>query len=184
MSTRVWYFAYGSNMQPATFAGRRGITPFRALAARARGWRLVLDKPPLVPFGESFANIVAAPRAEVLGVLYEITADDLAHVDLTEGVLIGNYARIEITVEPLVRVPAADAPTRAFTLVADKHASDLRPSEHYMRLLIEGATHHGLPEAWITNLRAIPTKPASSEAEAARAIIDAGLAAARTWKPS
>src|SRR6266571_8462260 len=41
----VWYFAYGSNMQRATLCGRRGIEPLRALAARAAGWRLALDKP-------------------------------------------------------------------------------------------------------------------------------------------
>ncbi len=106
MSTRVWYFAYGSNMQPATFAGRRGITPSRTLAARATGWRLVLDKTPLLPIGESFANLVAAADAETYGVLYEISEEDLAHVDLTEGVLIGNYSRVEIAVTPL----DADAP--------------------------------------------------------------------------
>lgn len=181
MSTRVWYFAYGSNMQPATFAGRRGITPTRALAARAPGWQLVLDKPPLVPVGESFANLVVADDAHAFGVVYEITADDLAHVDLTEGVLIGNYTRVEISVEPL-REP--DGPARAFTLVSEKHAPELQPSDRYMSLLIEGAAHHGLPEEWIAMLRAVPTKAQSVEAVAARAIIDAGLAAARQWKRS
>lgn len=190
MSTHVWYFAYGSNMQPATFAGRRGIAPRRALAARARGWQLVLDKPPLVPIGESFANLVAAPESEVYGVAYEITTDDLAHVDLTEGVLIGNYTRVEIAVEPLVGTPdlasppSAGEPTRAFTLVADKRASDLKPSDRYMALLIGGAEHHGLPTPWIAKLRAIPTRTPSLESTAARAIIDAGLAAARLIKGS
>lgn len=187
MSTRVWYFAYGSNMQPATFAGRRGITPSRALAVRAPGWELVLDKPPLVPIGESFANLVAAPAREVFGVAYEITADDLAHVDLTEGVLIGNYTRIEIAIEPLAGTPCdgttgGNHPSRAFTLVADKRAPDLLPSDRYMALLIEGAEHHGLPAAWLAMLRAIPTKAPSLEATAARAIIDAGLSAARASK--
>ena len=184
MSARVWYFAYGSNMQPATFAGRRGIAPSRAIAARAPGWELVLDKPPLVPIGESFANLVAAPESAAYGVVYEITTDDLAHVDLTEGVLIGNYARVEIAVEPLAEAAPANPPhpTRAFTLVADTRAPDLLPSDRYMRLLIEGAEHHGLPAAWIARLRALPTKPSTVEATAARALIDAGLAAAREWK--
>jgi hypothetical protein len=180
MSERVWYFAYGSNMQPATFAGRRGIVPSRAVAARASGWRLVLDKPPLVPIGESFANLVAVPDGAVYGVVYEITAEDLAHVDLTEGVLIGNYARVEIAIAPL----AADGPTRAFTLVSERRAPGLQPSDRYMRLLVEGAEHHGLPDDWIAMLRAIPTRTASAEATAARAFIDAGLAAARRWKRS
>lgn len=175
MSARVWYFAYGSNMQPATFAGRRGITPSRAFAARAPGWRLVLDKTPMVPVGASFANLRADADASAWGVLYEIGDDDLAHVDLTEGVLIGNYARVEIGVDPV----DARGPSRAFTLVSDKRSDDLRPSDRYMALLIEGALTHGLPDEWIAMLRAVPTCVESAEAIAGRRLVDAGLAAMR-----
>ena len=42
----LWYFAYGSNMETATFRGRRGIAYRQALPARLTGWQLVLDKPP------------------------------------------------------------------------------------------------------------------------------------------
>jgi cation transport regulator ChaC len=175
MSDRVWYFAYGSNMQPATFAGRRGIRPSRAVAAQAPGWRLVLDKTPLVPGGASFANLRADADAFAWGVAYEIGADDLAHVDLTEGVLIGNYARVEIDVNPI----DASEPSRAFTLVSDKRSDDLRPSDRYMALLIEGALAHGLPDEWIAMLRAIPTCAESADAIAGRRIVDAGLAAMR-----
>ncbi len=178
MNQRLWYFAYGSNMQPATFAGRRGITPSRTLVARAPGWRLVLDKTPIIPIGESFANLLEAPDAETYGVLYEITADDLTHIDLTEGVLIGNYARVEIAVAPL----AGDGPTHAFTLVSDRRTDDLRPSDYYMRLLIEGAETHGLPDEWIAMLRAVPTCTASTEAMLGRRVIDSGLAVMRRLK--
>lgn len=172
MSARVWYFAYGSNMQPATFAGRRGIAPSRAIAARAAGWRLVLDKTPLVPIGESFANLRADPDAVAYGVAYEITADDLAHVDLTEGVLIENYRRVEVDVEPL----AGGEPRRAYTLVSDRCSPDLLPSAYYMTLLIEGAETHGLPAEWIAMLRAVPTCASSAETMEVRAFIQAGLA--------
>jgi hypothetical protein len=171
----IWYFAYGSNMQRATFAGRRGIAPVRALAARVRGWRLVLDKQPLIPIGESFANIVPHADAETFGVVYEICEDDLAHVDLTEGVLIDNYRRIEIAVEVLA-AGGDDLPERAFTLVSEKHAPDLRPSARYMALLIEGAEEHGLPAEWVAALRAVPTGLETSEGVAARALLDGALA--------
>jgi hypothetical protein len=178
MSARVWYFAYGSNMQPATFAGRRGITPSRALAARAPGWRLVLDKTPLFPIGEGFANLVPDADAEAWGVAYEITEDDLAHVDLTEGVLIENYRRIEIAVAPR----AEEGPGRAFTLVSEKRSPELLPSDRYMALLIEGAELHGLPADWIVMLRTIPTCTQSPAALAGRRLVDAGLAAMRRLK--
>jgi hypothetical protein len=181
MSERVWYFAYGSNMQPATFAGRRGIAPTRALAARARDWSLALDKTPLLPIGESFANLRAEPGAETYGVAYEITHDDLAHVDLTEGVLIGNYTRIAISVEAIAdpAVQKTAGPIQAYTLVSDRRSPDLIPSEYYMALLIEGAEAHGLPAEWIAMLRAVPTCVSKPEVMAGRTIVNAGLRAMR-----
>jgi hypothetical protein len=169
---RIWYFAYGANMETATFCGRRGIDFSRALAARAADWRLVLDKPPLLPVGEAFANIVTAPGAAVLGVAYEITADDLAHVELTEGVLIGNYRRAEVSISPLADPALA---WRAYTLVSDRCDPTLLPSERYMACLIAGAVEHGLPAEWIEMLRAVPARPESAEAGRLRPLVDDAL---------
>ena len=168
----VWYFAYGSNMETATFRGRRGIACTRALAARAAGWRLVLDKPPLVPIGEAFANLLPDPDGAVLGVLYEIAPDELAHLDLTEGVLVGNYDRIAIPVTPLLGPP--DTVT-AFTLASDRRAPELCPSHRYMACLIAGAEEHGLPPDWIAFLRGVPAVPESAVAKAFRPVVDAVL---------
>lgn len=165
----VWYFAYGSNMQAATFRGRRSIEPRRAVAARAAGWRLALDKPPLLSIGHSFANVVPDPHAVVYGVAYEISTDDMAHVEFSEGVQIGNYGCVEIEVEPL---DAANAALRAFTLTSEKRAADLRPSMRYMGLLIAGALEHGLPEHWIAMLRNAPAVEETAAAKAARALLD------------
>jgi gamma-glutamylcyclotransferase len=168
----VWYFAYGSNMQRATFCARRGIDYRRALPARVAGWRLVLDKPPLVPVGEGFANIIPDAGAAVLGVLYEITPDDLAHVDLTEGVLIGNYRRIDVSVvtlgEPALAVVAA-------TLASDKRNPDLLPSDRYLQCLIAGAEEHGLPAEYVAQLRALPCRPESEDARRFRPFLDEAL---------
>jgi hypothetical protein len=169
---RVWYFAYGSNMQAATFAGRRGITPTATRPVRVPGWRLVLDKPPLFGPGPGFANIVAENGAEVFGVVYEIGMDDLTHVELTEGVTLGNYRRAEITAIPL---DPAHAPCVAFTLVADKRDATLLPSARYMGLLIDGAEAHGLPPAWLAFLRGCPTTDVPED-PAVRARIDDMLA--------
>src|SRR3989442_1312129 len=98
---RVGYFAYGSNMEKAPLRGRRGIEPLRALGARAAGWQLVLDKPPLMPVGEAFANIVPDARDAVLGVLYELTPADWEHVELNEGVRIGNYRSVTVRASTL-----------------------------------------------------------------------------------
>ena len=167
----VWYFAYGSNMQSATLRGRRGIHFRRAVPGRACGWRLVLDKPGLIPTDSAFANIIPDAAAEVWGVLYQIDDNDLGHLDLTEGVLIGNYARIEIP----VLASSEDPPLSAFTLVSDRRAPGLQPSTRYMGLLIAGAEEHGLPADYVGFLRRIPARPESPEAAALRPLIDAAL---------
>jgi hypothetical protein len=169
----AWYFAYGSNMQTATFCGRRGIAFRRAAAARAPGWRLVLDKPPLLPIGESYANIVPDPHGEVLGVAYEVTIDALESIDLSEGVLIGNYERRTVQVLPLV---GDGVPLEVFTLVSDRSDASLRPSTRYMALLIEGALEHGLPADYVDFLRGISACEESSTASALRPLLEGALA--------
>ncbi|MFI5365711.1 MAG: gamma-glutamylcyclotransferase [Candidatus Binatia bacterium] len=165
-----WYFAYGSNMQSATLRGRRGIHFARAVPGRVYGWRLVLDKPPLVPIGESFASIIPDATAEVLGVAYEISEVDLAHLDMSEGVPLGNYQRIELAVQPLTG--RTDATLTAFAFMSEHRDPALQPSSRYMSLLIDGALEHGLPAQYVEFLRAIPARPETPAAAQLRPLID------------
>ena len=163
----VWYFAYGSNMETATFRGRRGISFSRALPARASGWRIVFDKPPVVPGGGAVANIVTEPAGVVFGVLYEITPEQLAHVELTEGVLIGNYHRVKMRAESLAAPTFA---TTAASVASDRRDPALVPTDRYMGCVIAGAEEHGLPGADITYLRGVPV---CHETAGVRELIDA-----------
>ena len=165
----VWYFAYGSNMQRATLCGRRGVEPARALAARAAGWRLALDKPPLVAVGEAFASIVPDPHAAVLGVLYELTPADWEHVELTEGVRIGNYRSVTLRASSLAG-PALEVD--AFALASDRRDPTLMPSERYMACLVAGAEEHGLPPEYVAFLRAVPARPETPEAAAFHPLLE------------
>jgi hypothetical protein len=167
--TSVWYFAYGSNMQRETFSGRRGIAPLRAVAARVTGWRLVLDKPPLVPMSQSFANLIPDAAAEVLGVLYEVTPEDHAHVEFSEAVPFGNYRRAEVEASPLA-LPAA--PVLAYTLVSERRAPDMRPSRRYVEMMVAGALQHDLPGEWVEFLRALPAGEESEADVKLRAVLD------------
>jgi len=166
---RVWYFAYGSNMETATLRGRRGIESLCALGARAAGWQLVLDKPPLVPVGEAFANIVPDAHAAVLGVLYELSPADWEHVELTEGVRIGNYRSVIVRASPLSE-PTLEVDAR--TLTSDRRDPTLGPSARYMASLIAGAEEHGLPAEYVAFLRAVPARPETREAAAFRPLLD------------
>jgi hypothetical protein len=169
----LWYFAYGSNMQSATLRGRRGVEYQRAVPATARGWRLVFDKPPLVPLVGAAANIVPDAAAATPGVAFEIADQDLAHIELTEGVLIGNYARVSVTLAPLGT--AAVAPPTAFSLSSDRRDPLALPSTRYMELVIAGAVEHGLPAEHLAFLRSVPTAADGPEARELRALIDDAL---------
>jgi hypothetical protein len=171
----LWYFAYGSNMQSATLRGRRGVDYQRAVPVIARGWRLVFDKPPIVsvPLMGSAANIVPDIAAETPGVAFEIDAEDLAHIELTEGVLIGNYDRVEVRVSPLGE--AAAAPLTALSLSSGRRDPHLLPSTRYMTLVIAGAVEHGLPADHIAYLRGIRTATEGPEAKELWALIDDAL---------
>jgi hypothetical protein len=156
-------------MQRATFSGRRGIEPRSAGAARLAGWELVVDKPPLISMAQSFANLVEAPGAEVFGVLYELSAEDYAHVEFSEAVPIGNYRAVEVRVgtlsEPVRHV-------RARTLVSERRAPGMRPSTRYMQLMIEGAREHELPAEWVRFLCSVPSNDETEEDIRLRGLLD------------
>lgn len=172
-SASVWYFAYGSNMQRETLCVRRGVAYRRAVPVRAPGWRLVFDKPSILPTGHATANIVLDASAEVLGVAFEVSTADLDHIELTEGVTVGNYQRVQLDVQAVVRTP--DGPRRACSLSSDRRDPALRPSTRYLGLVIEGALEHGLPVEWIEWLRGVPAEPERPESLALRSLIDRAL---------
>src|SRR5262249_37144468 len=134
----------------------------RAVAGRLPGWRLVFDKPPLFPIGESYANLVEDAAARTYGVLYEARDSDLEQIDLTEGVPLGNYHRIEVSVAALSN--DVDTAVVAHTLVSDRRDESLCPSHRYMELVIAGAELHRLPAEHIAALRKIPSRPSTPEA--------------------
>lgn len=168
----VWYFAYGSNMETATLRGRRGIEVVRAVPARAAGWRIVFDKPGIVSVGHGFGNVVPDETATVIGVAYELPAEEMEHLDLTEGVLIGNYRRVEIAVETLTQ-PSRRVVAQAFA--SDRRDPSLQPSVRYMACVIAGAVEHGLPAEYVEFLRGVPACAESPEAIAFRPVLDEAL---------
>jgi hypothetical protein len=104
----LWYFAYGSNLDPAVFEGRRRMHPTDACAARLDGWRLVFDLP-VGPGERAVANVRADPLADVHGAAYRITRNEARHLDRTEGVhLKGGYRRrtVEVVVDTGERLAA------------------------------------------------------------------------------
>ncbi len=169
----VWYFAYGSNMQDDTLCRRRGIAYCRAVAVRVPGWRVVFDKPLLLPVPYAVANLVPDPEATALGVAFEINEDDLAHIELTEGVLLGHYHRVEVRLTALDA--SAGVPIEAYSLSSGRRDAALRPSTRYMALVIAGAEQHGLPAAYVDFLRTIPADEETPDVAGLRPLVDEAL---------
>ncbi len=142
----AWYFAYGSNLDPRTFEGRRRMRPLEVRRARLDGYRLVFD----LPAGRGkrgAANLATAAGANVWGVAYRITGRAARWLDLTEGVPLGSYRRIEIEL-----ALEDGGGLAAFTYQSPRGRADRKPSARYMGIILNGARHHGLDASYIRYL--------------------------------
>ena len=150
-SARVWYFAYGSNLDPGTFLGRRRMRPHRTRVALLADWALCFDLP-VGPGERGVGNVRRQPGARVWGVAYELDSAEASRLDGTEGVPHGAYRRVKVR----LNVPARNAPLDAFTYHASRGVEARKPSRRYLGLILTGARHHGLPPDYIEELRALP----------------------------
>ncbi len=146
----LWYFAYGSNLDPGTFLGRRRMRPRDARVALLDGFELRFDLP-VGPGERAVANVAPLAGQAVWGVAYLLTHSDAERLDRTEGVPQGGYARL--TVE--VRAEAGES-LAAFTYHSSRGVTGRKPSRRYLGLILTGARHHGLPAEYVAKLRALP----------------------------
>jgi cation transport regulator ChaC len=150
----VWYFAYGSNMNPARLFEARlkpaGVTWGRRIAGHVAGWQLVFDKPWYKFDGAGAANIRPQDGALTHGTLNEMPLAGLDVLDHYEGVADGHYRRttMMVTTNFSVSVEAV-----AYLGIGDL-ADGLQPPCVYLAHLLAGADL--LPEAYVADLRFVP----------------------------
>lgn len=160
---RLWYFGYGSNMDPRTFLGRRGMRPSETTIGRLDDWALVFDLP-VGPGERGAANLRPRRGASVWGVLYRISPVEAGRLDRSEGVPGGAYVRESVRVRT-----ATGAEERAFSYRSRKGDPTRKPSRRYLGLLLAGAREHGLPPHYVESLRALEL--AVDERDAAQGIL-------------
>ncbi|KAJ4370505.1 hypothetical protein N0V83_005026 [Neocucurbitaria cava] len=204
----VLYLAYGSNLCNETFRGVRGIRPLSQVNVLVPSLRLTFDLPG-IPYSEPcFANTALRVPAALdqhqeqlrrqdyhkdrwhkglVGVVYEVTLSDYAHIIATEG---GGSAYHDILVDCYV-LPKADVvpsvpdsmPFKAHTLFApvqndegDSQQTDratrpdpsyAQPSARYLKLITDGATECDLPAEYQDYLHDIRTYTITSRKQAA-----------------
>jgi len=95
------------------------------------------------------ATVEPAAGEAVWGVLWSLDADDVAALDMYEGVPTV-YRRVEAT------VVAEAGPVRAMLYVANAF-TDTPPSARYLEGILRGARAFGLPASYCDRLAAVPT---------------------------
>ena len=164
----MWYFAFGSNLNPAVFEKRRNIHPLQVFPGVVQGYELVFDLPAL-PFVEPvMGNIRPNDQTSLHGAAFRVTKSQMDQILATEG---GGMAYKYISVDIALYKGEATRTTmvQGFTLmsssriVASPHLpAECLPSNRYLSLIQEGANHRGLSAAWIQKLAAQPRlKPLS-----------------------
>ena len=141
-----FYFAYGSNMDPARVA-ERGIVYSEIAAGRAPGYVLRFDKQSRTQDGAGHANIAFARSGVVEGLLYRLeSADEIVKMDPFERAPV-NYSR------EMIRVESGAGTCWAWTYFANSAviAEGLRPPDWYMNHLLAGAEF--LSESYVKWLR-------------------------------
>lgn len=149
-----WYFAYGSNMDPARLFTARmqpaGVAWGARIAGRLDGWRLAFNKPWSLFPGAGVANIMPVPGAVVHGTLNALPEAGLAVLDRYEGVATGHYARHIVTV-----LRDDGVAVQATTYIAAGALDEtLRPARDYLAHLLAGRDL--LPADYAARLAAQP----------------------------
>lgn len=105
MGDPVWYFVYGSNMDPSRLIDARlapaGAICFERVLGRLDDWALTFDKPSAYFFGAAAANLVESAGTHVFGVLNRISPHGLEVLDHYENVASGHYERVVVQVSRL-----------------------------------------------------------------------------------
>lgn len=164
------YFAYGSNMLTARLRER---TPSATVlgAAELPGHALRWHKAGADGSGKCDVVEVDAPDARVHGVLYRILLSEQPQLDAAEALGVG-YT------DKHAAVLSGGRTLQARLYVALVTAPALRPFDWYRALVVAGAREHGLPDAYVAALAAVPARTDTDQARLQRhwALIGAPLA--------
>lgn len=163
----MWYFAYGSNLNPRAVNewcrhfGHRALNLKSARAAILDNFRLSF---PIYSeyWGGGIADIEYDPGKYVAGVLFDLTEAELKVLDQKVGCKTdpsgheaGVYKRIEVKVAPLAGGEPVKAVTYQGVNVEKYH---IPPTQHYMDQVIQGAYAMGLSMMWIAYLKSFSTQ--------------------------
>jgi hypothetical protein len=104
------------------------------------------------------AGIVPEARSRVEGVVYGLSREDLAKLDILEGVPKSRYVRCRVEV-----VTAGGAPEQVWTYFAvPEDGWPFRPSRRYLETILTGAREHRLSSAYVDYLEKLSAESVAS----------------------
>ena len=129
----IWYFAYGSNMDPARMI-KRNMNFTRRMPGTLNGYKLAFNKIAYSKPGVAYANIMPSGDDIVHGILYRVPKRDLHNLDAAEGVSSGHYFRKELEI-------GTDSGTQTavcYIACDDQVAEGLTPEKEYIDHILCG----------------------------------------------
>lgn len=133
------YFAFASNMVTAQMAERCQGAELRGVA--------VLEDHRFRIGRRGYATVVGEPGATVYGILWELRPEHEAALDVYEGVRHGLYRKDRLAVR------SADGAVQRAVVYVAADAAGGNAVAGYMEKVVAAAEAHGLPAAYIDELR-------------------------------
>ncbi len=134
---KVWYFAYGSNLDQESMRRRVGRW-YDLRPALLKGYKLIFDI-----YSSSWrggvADVVEDANSVVYGAAYLLDEEQIEKLDKYEGVPI-LYHRRKVAVE------AGGSTLEAFIYVGSNRRQAIKPSYEYLSLMIKGLKKLGYGE--------------------------------------
>jgi len=101
-------------------------------------------------YGGGVTGVEPAPGEKALGVIYEVSPDELKKLDIVEGVPMGIYYRQTVTV-----IDENGKEHQAETYRTSDPKGPFTPTKRYLGLMIKGAKEHCLDPDYIKELETL-----------------------------
>ena len=144
------YFAYGSLMDLAQLRESCPHAQLRHRSARLDGYELDFRRLSPMRWRGGVADIVPRTNASLFGCIWELSEAELAALDRREGVAVGAYRRLAVTVTTDGRGIEAETYT-----VVEKSPAPIPPTADYGRLMLDNARELGLPHNYQAQMQSL-----------------------------
>ncbi|KAM3596609.1 uncharacterized protein V6R79_017739 [Siganus canaliculatus] len=149
---RFMYFAFGSNLLKERLHLANPSAIF-CTTGRLKDYELrfgLWEKDADSTWHGGAATIESCPGAEVWGVIWTLSNENLASLDNQEGVSLGRYSPLEVSVE-------TDQGLMICRTYQMNNFHACPPSPQYKQVVCLGAEQNGLPVEYLRKLEAIQT---------------------------